>query len=242
MDMFGPLPVSARTAFPASRFMNAQSGICSVVAVKGCCAIFFIIILAFQVHEAHQSLYGESSTFTAWSIPEDKQYVKRMEAGMKYQKWLVPLGSILACCGMAAWVYVARVFVIDRNLNGLRCCWLTEGCCCMCGCLEWIGSIISFFVVSGTVYSFSDPKAICADSSNNFGYTPGAAANANTQCETWVAACKVPLTTLSIMLVIFCIIELFGVCACGFGAKTAYDTELALEDEEFGGFAGGAYY
>merc|ERR1719502_1964973 len=104
----------------------------------------------------------------------------------------------------------------------------------MCSCLSWIGLIISFFVVSGTVYSFSDPKAICASSSNNFGYTPAAASNANTQCETWVAACKVPLTTLSIAICMFCIIELVATCASGYGAKTAYDTELVLEDEEFG--------
>lgn len=244
------IPMQGMSAVFAERFLHAQSALCSLTCCSGIISMIFTFVLIYQIGEAKTSIIGTTSVDVklAADLPPQDAFIKNIEDQMAYTKWTSPIGLLFSLCFMSVWIVVARHFVQERNVMGLKFCCIFEGLCSCLACCEGLGWCIYFICICTALATISDPASVCKDTSSIswLGYTTPlpsttATAPAVDDCVKLLTGLQTPFQTCAIWVFFMAIFACCAASICGTGAKFAKDTEEVFEDEEFGGGYGGQY-
>lgn len=225
---------------PANNFMHAQSSICCISVCSGIMSIIFTSIIVNQMSSQGDSLSGDGmeglpDTYTTFSA----FLLKSRDSAIS--------GLVAWCCCGGVFVGVGRMMIEKRE--GLKACCIIEGLCACSNCLGSLTLISYFIFVCVLIYGMSDPAGACASVNMMTTTVPptlaaGIAAKPVTMqgCVAWVASLKTPFTTTAVWIAFLACCNCCTTIACATGAKFAYETEEAFDDEEYGGGGMQDYY
>jgi len=237
VDVYG-VPMSKTVAPAASKFMHAQSSICSILTCQNLIGTIFSLVILKEFQQTQQYIpYLNPTNGTATNgtaTPFSTMSVVSQYAG---SYWISAVFSLVcACCIGSAIVIIARFLLSSRSHGGLKFCCIFEGICagyvgcqsvCACGYLI----IMAMFVAS-----ISSGTAYCSTVYYQQSTTPATGALSSDYLY-----CLDAIAGLHKIGIIFSFNLAFVVCmgccyasACGTGSKFATETSDLMEDEEAG--------
>lgn len=252
------VPVSEHVAEPASNFLHAQSGICSVMTGQYLCSVIFGLIMVAQWQSlGMQELLAQEDDITNHNRAWTNEY---LQYSLSYW-WIQAICYFIfwTCTGMAI-VAISMSLVQSRNSSGLQLCCIFEGICAGCGlcqCIQYCCYLVAVAVFVGNTGNAVTTCNTIINKNNALGFptTTGGPTDLQSlpygekpqfqKCIDLVDGFHKIGSILCINLVIMVCCSGCAVGACSFGAKSARDTEEAIDEEEDGHVGVGinkAYY